>query len=304
MGLRGIDTIEDLAKVKQVVVEAVRRDGVAVLNAEDKLVAEMAAATEGEVIYFSCDPKHKVVTAHLAAGGRCVLSNGTSIILASGTDESEWVDLVGLDRVGFTRGGHLSFQVQNALAAVGAAWALNVNPALISRALSTFVTDASTAPGRFNIMEVNGIEVILDYAHNPAAMSALAQAVSSLEPKRTVILLTLPGDRRNDDMAKTVSATTRFANHYVLYEPKYRRGRRPMEIPNVMAENLPLGTRFDSASDFAQGLRMAWEQIGPGERLVIIPESVDEALEALRQLEFEAADAEECRQQVLAEGVA
>ncbi len=125
LGLDGIDTVEDLARVKQVVIENVHKDGAAVLNADDPLVAEMAAASDAPVVYFSRDPGNHIVTTHLARGGRCVLVVGERIVLATGDAR---VDLVELRRLGFTAGGHIPFQVQNTLAAVAATWAGGSTP--------------------------------------------------------------------------------------------------------------------------------------------------------------------------------
>jgi cyanophycin synthetase len=283
LGLRGIRTIEDLARVKQVVVEAVSRDGVAVLNADDGRVAEMAAATDGEVIYFSLNPDNPVVRSHLAQGGRCVLSDGNSIVLARGSDERS--ELIELQRLQFAMGGALNFQVQNALAATAAGWGLDLNPALMARALSTFRVDATVTPGRFNIFDIRGIQVIVDYAHNPAAMAAFGDAVNTLGKKRTYLMLSLPGDRRDEGLQKTVNATLRFATDWVFYDGKYRRGRQVMEMPNLLKSKLPPHARATTVTGFQEGLDWVWSRIRPDERLVIIAETVDEALNAVRALE-------------------
>src|SRR5215217_5820034 len=153
LGLRGIDTVEDLTRVKQVVIENVHKDGAAVLNADDPLVAEMAAATDARVVYFSTNPHNPVHDAHISQGGSCVYVENGAIMLAKNGQRDE---LVSLDRVPFTLGGKVRFQVQNALAAVAAAWSAGLNPAMIVRALTTFVTDDATVPGRFNVSDIGG----------------------------------------------------------------------------------------------------------------------------------------------------
>ncbi|HLM46728.1 MAG TPA: cyanophycin synthetase, partial [Myxococcaceae bacterium] len=148
LGQGGIDTLEQLARVKQVVIESVAKDGAAVLNADDPLVAEMAAAAKGRVVYFARSPENSVLQAHLAQGGSGVfVDNGAIVTVREGRRQV----LIELERVGFTAGGALRFQVENALAATAAAWAAGLNPALIVRALTTFRTDMKTTPGRFNL---------------------------------------------------------------------------------------------------------------------------------------------------------
>ena len=287
LGLRGINTVEDLARVKQVVVEAVRKDGAAVLNADDPLVAEMAAACSGDVIYFSANPKNHVVAAHLAEGGRCVTPLDSMIVLRHGTEE---IELVELDRVAFTAGGKIRFQVLNALAATAAAWAAGLNPAMIARALATFTSDGGTVPGRFNIVERDGVEVIVDYAHNPAAIRALGEAIAVLGQRRTVVLITLPGDRRDDDLRATMAETQAFADEYVLYETIDRRGRALGDIPRFLHEALPPDAVCDFALDQAEAIRKGWQRVEPGDRLILIADLVDEALQAVGAApeEFEA----------------
>ncbi|HEX6289627.1 MAG TPA: cyanophycin synthetase [Herpetosiphonaceae bacterium] len=289
LGLGGINTIEELARVKQVVVEAVRNDGAAVLNADDPLVAEMAAATDAEVIYFSANPQQHVVAAHLAEGGRAVFVDQQTIVLATG---AERIELMELERVAFTAGGAICFQVQNALAATAAAWAAGLNPALIARALSTFTTDSGMVPGRFNISDVHGVQVIMDYGHNPAAIRALGAAVTALGQRKTVLALALPGDRRDEDILASVEATLPFTDHYVLYELRDRRGRAEREVLELMHSHLPADAVCTIAADQQEALLVAWQQLQPGDRLVFIIDEVETALPLIQSLaESVAADA-------------
>jgi cyanophycin synthetase len=281
LGLGGITTLEELARVKQVVVEAVRRDGAAVLNADDPLVAEMAAATDSEVIYFSTKPQQPIVAAHLANGGRCVLAEQGAIVLAQGASR---VELIELERVAFTFGGAISFQVQNALAATAAGWAAGLNPALIARALTTFAADEQMAPGRFNRLEVGGVDVILDYGHNTAALVALAEAVQSLEPRHTVLVIGLPGDRRDEDLIATIEATHAFAKEYVVFDLRHLRGRAPREVPHLLCEHISAERPCVFASNQREGIARGWQRVAPGDRLVVIVDEVEDGIEQIHSL--------------------
>jgi cyanophycin synthetase len=281
MGLGGINTLEELARVKQVVVEAVRRDGAAVLNADDPLVAEMAAATDSDVVYFSTSPRQHVVAAHLAEGGRSVVIEDGAIVLAEGASR---VELIDLERVAFTRAGAIGFQVQNALAASAAAWAAGLNPAMIARALTTFAADEQMVPGRFNTVEIAGVEIILDYGHNTAAVAALAQAVTALGRRRTVLVAGLPGDRRDADLRATIAATLPFANEYVLYDLADLRGRAPRELPTMLSEYLPADRPCAFASNQSEGIARGWQRVVPGDRLVVIVDEVEAAIAQIQRL--------------------
>lgn len=292
LGIGGVDTLDDLVKVKQVVVENASKDGAAVLNADDALVAEMAAATDAPVVYFATSPHNHIVSAHLTAGGRAVVVDRGVIVLAAGDD---WVDLVELERVPFTAGGRIAFQVQNALAATAAAWASGLNPAFIVRALTTFTTDHATVPGRFNVSDLSGVQVILDYGHNVAALRALGEAVGTLPRRRTVLMIGLPGDRRDDDLHATIEATLPWVDEYVLYDQEHdRRGRAPGEVPLLLQKRVPAQVPSHVAANQAEGMAVAWQHVAPGDRLVVIPAIVDGALEQLQITAATIGDDEIC----------
>jgi len=281
LGMGGVNTLEDLAQVKQVVIEAVDKEGAAVLNAEDPLVAEMAASTDARVVYFSTDPHNHIIAAHLAENGWCVYIEDNHIVLATGEAQ---VELVELDRVAFTQGGTIRFQVQNALAATAAAWAAGVNPAMIVRALTTFKTDTTMTPGRFNLTEISGVQIILDYGHNVAAIQALGEAVKALGARKTVMVIGLPGDRRDADILATVDATLPFINEYVFHDLQDRRERAENEVPQLMQSRLPAGVPSHIVQDQYDAIMYAWRHIRPGQRLIVIADVVDETIPILNSL--------------------
>ena len=282
LGQDGVETLDDLASVKQVVVEAVSRTGSVVLNAEDRVVAQMAAATDARVVYFSTDPNNHVLRAHLAEeAGWGVFVENDMIVLAEGTRR---IELVELARIPFTYEGKIRFQVMNALAATAAAWAAGLNPAMIVRALTTFVTDVQSAPGRFNIMDFNGIEVIVDYGHNVGALEALGEAVRALPPRRTVISFTLPGNRRDEDIQASTLATASFVDAYVIYDSEDRRGRAVNEMTELIDRHIPADIPREIVSGQRASILRAWQLLKPGDRLLVICDEVPPALAILNEL--------------------
>jgi cyanophycin synthetase len=281
LGIGGITTLEELAQVKQVVVEVARKDGAAVLNADDPLVAEMAAVTDAPVIYFSERPQQHIVAAHLTNGGRCVTVDNGVIVLAQADERT---NLIELSRVPFTHQGTIGFQVQNALAAVAAAWAAGLNPAIIARALTTFATDERLVPGRFNMLDVAGVQVILDYGHNVGALQAIGKACSNLGQRRTVLVMGLPGDRRDDDLYATLDATLTFVDEYILYDLDDLRGRKPRELPQMLIQRLAEKRPSTIAARQHEGILRGWQHVKPGDRLVVIVDEVDEAIEQVQAL--------------------
>jgi cyanophycin synthetase len=172
----------------------------------------------------------------------------------------------------------------NALAATAAAWAAGLNPAMIVRALTTFKTDIATAPGRFNIFELAGVQVIVDYGHNVAALEALGKAVQALESRHTVMAFTLPGDRRDEDLIESTTATIAYVDEYVIYDSEDLRGRAPDEVARLIACHLPPDVPRELSTGQRNGIWQAWQRVQPGDRLIIICDEVGEAVEVLHTL--------------------
>ena len=215
LGLRGIDTVEQLADVKAVVVEAVPRDGHAVLNADDPLVREMRRRCSGQVVWFSMEEPgsetREMIEAHCRRGGKALVLNpsdrGEMIVVKHGRREMQlaWTHLLPA-----TFKGRARMNVQNSLAAAAAAFAAGAPLHDIRQGLRTFSTNYYLSPGRLNEVEVNGVNVIVDYCHNAPGMRALGDFVDRVgetltstselgKPSRIGVIATA-GDRRDQDM--------------------------------------------------------------------------------------------------------
>jgi cyanophycin synthetase len=193
IGLNFIESAEDVAAIKSVVARNVSTTGVAVLNANDPLCVAMADDCPGAVTFFGDDAHHPVIAAHRAKGQRVVFVDGDAIIAAQGN--AIW--RFALADIPLTRGGRIGFQIANAMAAIAAAWALKMDWAVLRRGLASFVSDAGSAPGRFNVFEWRGATIIADYGHNPDAIQALVDAVAALPAERRSVVIsgdTLPSE--------------------------------------------------------------------------------------------------------------
>jgi cyanophycin synthetase len=149
LGLNFISTVDTLALVKRVIVQNVSPNGYAVLNASDPHVAPMAQVCPGSVIFFSHDRHQPILNTHRAQGKRVVFLDGDHIVCSEGGVEQR----IALKGIPLTRNGTIAFQVENAMASIAAAWALKIDWKTIEAGLSTFVNDAATAPGRFNVFD-------------------------------------------------------------------------------------------------------------------------------------------------------
>jgi cyanophycin synthetase len=237
LGLGGITSLRQLAAVKQVVVEAVPRDGVAVLNADDPLVTAMARHCSGSVVYFSMSEDNETIRRQSSRGRRSVTiergRNGEMIVLRQGRKSMPlaWTHLLPA-----TFEGRARMNVQNALAATAAAWAAGAHLHDIRQGLRTFTTSYFMAPGRLNLFELDGYRVIVDYAHNPPALQALGDFVESLaQPSpggsrplvtgRRIAVVATAGDRRDDDIVELGRVAAAHFDTIVIREDENNRGR-------------------------------------------------------------------------------
>ncbi len=239
LGLKGIDTLSQLAKVKRVVVE-VAKDA-AVLNADDPECLKMAEHTRAKaLIYVTMDHRHALVREHIRAGGKALVleegMNGQMITLYDGPTH---LPLLWTHLIPATLEGRALHNVQNAMFAAAVAYSLGVKADDIRHGLRTFDTSYFQAPGRLNVFHEHPFRVILDYGHNPAAVQAMVDLVERLEPKgRRIVVLAAPGDRRDEDIRAIATICAGHFDHYICRRDDNPRGRGPDEVPRMMADAL------------------------------------------------------------------
>ena len=195
LGIGDIDTVEQLAKLKSVLVESVMPKGYAVLNADDPLVSQMAQRVKAQIAYFSMNPDNELVAKHTAAGGlAAIYENGYLSIL-----KGDWtLRIEQAVNVPLTMGGRAPFMIANALAACLAAFAQGFKIEDIRSALSSFQASVGQTPGRMNLFNLGNYHALLDYAHNPHSYKALGSFVLNW-PGQRIGVVGAPGDRRDED---------------------------------------------------------------------------------------------------------
>ncbi|ODS70902.1 MAG: cyanophycin synthetase [Acidovorax sp. SCN 68-22] len=277
LGLNFITTVEDLAVLKRVIVQNVAPEGYAVLNAADPIVAAMAPACPGKIIFFAADRHHPVMATHRAQGNRSVYVDGDSVVAAEGS----WREAIHLRDVPITRNGKIGFQVENVMASVAAAWGAGLSWETIRRGLSGFVNDSDNAPGRFNLMDYRGATVIADYGHNPDAMRALVGAVDALPAKRRSVVISGAGDRRDEDIrAQTVILGAAF-DDVLLYQDAAQRGRADGEVMRLLREGLAGASRTRHVEEIRgefTAIDAALARLAPGDLCLVLVDQVEEAL--------------------------
>lgn len=277
LGLNYISTVEDLAVVKRVIVENVAPQGMAVLNALDPMVVKMADSCPGSITFFATDRNHPVIALHRAKNLPVVVRDGDDIVAEHNGQEMR----IALSSIPLTQNGRLQFQVENAMAAIGAAWALGLSWDTIHAGLATFVNDAATAPGRFNQFQYRGATVIADYGHNPDAIVALVQAIDNMPANRRLVVISGAGDRRDIDISRQTEILGDAFDDVVLYEDQCQRGRADGEVLALLRSGLAQARRT-KAIDEIQGefvaIDTALARLAPGDLCLILIDQVEEAL--------------------------
>ena len=281
LGINGIETPERLAWVKRTVTDSVAAWGSGVFNAADPLVVEMARHCPGSVVFFA-NESNDVIADHRARGGKAVFARGGAVVLAEGAAERP---LIPTARVPLTFGGRIGFQVENALAASAACWALNVPDETIVAALSTFSSDEKTTPGRFNVMHHGGATIIVDYGHNPSALLALGDALAQLPHERRLIIFTVAGDRRDVDIVRQGQIVGDLFDVVLLYEDGCVRGRQDGEVTALVRRGLEQGTRVSSTYETRGEMAIvthALRELKPGDLLVVQADDIDRTIASIK----------------------
>lgn len=282
LGLSYITTVEDLAVVKRVIVQNVAPQGMAVLNAADPMVVNMADSSAGEITFFAADPNLPVMAGHRAKNKRVVYIDNACIVAAQGTEEIR----IPLAEIPLTRNGSIGFQVENAMAATAAAWALGIDWTLIRQGLASFVNNAATAPGRFNVFDYKGATLIADYGHNPDAILALVSAIDAMPAKRRSVVISGAGDRRDEDIRQQTQILGDAFDEVVLYQDQCQRGRADGEVVALLREGLKSAKRMAWSTEI-QGeflaIDTALARLQPGDLCLILVDQVEEALGHIEQ---------------------
>jgi cyanophycin synthetase len=280
LGLKGVETLEDMAEVKRIVVEVATGD--AVLNADDALCLKMAEHTKARhITYVTMNAGHPLVREHVKMGGRAVvLEQGLAGQMITLYDNKAHIPLIWTHLIPATLEGKAVHNVQNALFAAAIAYGMGKGLEDIRHGLRTFNTTFYQAPGRMNVFDEHPFRVILDYGHNPAAIEAMTRLVGQLEPEgRKIVVFTLPGDRRNEDITEAARIVAGRFDHYICRRDDNPRGRGVDEVPQLLRAGLIANGVAESAIEVIPNeiaaVDRALEMGAPGDLLLIFGDQIN-----------------------------
>ena len=289
LGLKGVHTIEQLAKAKGVIPETVLPDGYAILNADDDLVYDMRKNIESHLALFSMDENNPHILAMQKLDGLCAIYENGYVTICKG----EWkMRVMKAINIPLTYGGRAKFMIQNVLPAVLAAYVRGFTLNDIKIGLETFIPSPSQTPGRLNLFEFKDFTILLDYAHNPAGMTALKQFTDNIEATKKVAIIAGIGDRRVQDNNEMGSIAATMADEIIIRQDKRLRGKTEAELIKMLDDGIKMQdpnkktTIIPSERD---AILHAVKTAEKGSLIILCSDVVPDALELVKKLKEEEA---------------
>ena len=282
LGLMGIDTIEQLAKVKGVVPETVwAPEGYAILNAEDALVYNMKKALECNVALFSLDENNEHIKEHAEKNGISAVAENGYVTIMKGTWKIR-VDKIA--NIPLTFGGKAMFNVANVLPAVLAAYLRGFDIEDIRSALQTFIPSPATTPGRMNMFQFKNFQLLCDYAHNAAGLRAISKFVEKIDAHPKVGIIAGVGDRRDEDTIELGEVAAKTFDEIIVRQDRNLRGRTEQEIIDLLMKgihNVDANKNVTVIPKEPEAIDHAFQHAKPGSFIIICSDVVPDALDQI-----------------------
>lgn len=288
LGLDGIDTLEDMAFVKSLVVEAIKPHGYAVLNAEDGLSEYISERVRCNIIYFSKTLKNNLLASHLKSGGTGVYIKEGILIVQQGKNIHP---VINIKDIPITFEGRLECNIENALAAAAGLYALSIPVNAIAHGLASFRADIFLNPGRFNLFDMGNFSVLVDYGHNPAGYKAVIDFALKLSARRLVGVIGMPGDRLDRTVRDVGSMCAGAMRKIYIKEDSDLRGRDPGEVAGLLCEGALAGGAIRENLHIilreTKALETAILNALPEDLIVVFYEELEPILEIINNLKVE-----------------
>jgi cyanophycin synthetase len=282
LGIGDIDTIEQMAKVKAVVAEAVHPDGYAVLNADDPLVSAMAKNVKAKVAYFSMNPSNPIIEEHLRRDGMAAIYENGYLALCEG----KWtIRIEKAENIPVTMKGMAPFMIANALAACLAAFVNGTDIEIIRQGVRTFNLSTEQTPGRMNLFEMEDYSVLIDYAHNPAGYEAVGGFVKNWRGDRLGVVGG-PGDRRDEDLILLGKIAAQIFDYIIVKEDDDTRGRERGEVADLIVKGIleeNAQVHHDVILNEVEAIETGLKKVNKDGLVVIFPESVSRSISLIEK---------------------
>ncbi|MEO7120828.1 MAG: cyanophycin synthetase [Ginsengibacter sp.] len=293
LGLGGIETLEQMAKLKQVLPETVFPQGFAILNADDDLVYAMKKDLDCNVALFSMDENNKRIKQHCGRGGIAAVYENDFVTIMKGN----WkIRVEKVTEIPITFEGKATHNIMNTLPAILACYLFrNIKVEDIRQALHTFIPSVTQTPGRLNLFEFKNFKFLADFAHNPAGLNLLCDFVNRLDSTYKVGIISGTGDRRDDDIREIGRISAKNFDEIIIRQDRHLRGRTAEDIINLLVE----GINETKSKEIPviilpkerEAIQYAYDNVRPGAIVTIMCDVISDALDYIKKLK-EAEDKE------------
>jgi cyanophycin synthetase len=281
LGLSDIHSLDDLARVKSVVINSVKKDGWAVLNADNKHCVDIGKKADCNVAYFSRNENNPVIVAHCKKGGiACVCENGYITI-----QKGDWkIRVQRTIMIPLTFGGTVAFMIDNVMAATLATFLHGFKTEDIKMSLGSFIPSAAQTPGRMNIFEFKEFRFMIDFAHNPDGYNGIKQFLSHVDSPLKIGIIAGTGDRRDEDIRELGKIAAEMFDYIILRQEKHLRGRTEENILDLLKEGIALGgnTQYEIIPKEIDAIKHAMSLAKPGAFITALSDVISNAIETVQ----------------------
>ncbi len=285
LGLNDIHTLDDLTRVKEVVVNSVKKSGWAVINADNEYCVQIAKRANCNVVYFSMDENNPIIVKQSSDSNiSCVYENGYITI-----KKGDWkIRVQKAAQIPLTFGGTVGFMIQNVLAATLAAFVWGFRTEDIKTSLETFIPSAAQTPGRMNIFNFKEFKIMVDFAHNPDGFNGIKQYLKTIDSLQKIGLIAGTGDRRDEDIREIGRIAAEMFDHVIFRQENHLRGRKKEELLRLMEEGFlsaGLNKTYEIADKGLDVFQHAIRMAKPGAFIVALSDVVDNAIDVVHRFQ-------------------
>jgi len=278
LGISDIHTLTDLARVKAVVIRAVKRTGWAVLNADNQHCVKIAADADCNISFFSMDESNPVIVEHCKKGGIAAVYENGYITIKKG----DWkIRVEKVTHIPLTFGGSVDFMIQNVLAATLATFLWGYKIEDIRMSLETFIPSAAQTPGRMNTFRFKEFKILVDFAHNPAGFKGIKTYLKSIDATEHIGVISATGDRRDSDILETARTAAEMFDKIIICQEKYLRGRKQQELIDLLLQGIrEVKPEMDVIinNNGEEALKYIIATARPGSFITILSNTIDDAI--------------------------
>lgn len=289
MGISDVHTLDDLARVKSVVIDTVKKDGWGITNADNEYCVKVGEAAQCNMAYFTMDENNPVVVEHCRKGGTAAILENGYITVKKG----DWkIRISKVNHIPITFNGTVNFMIQNALAAslAGFVWGFKIED--IRTSLETFIPSPAHTPGRMNMFHFKNYKILVDHAHNPDGLKGVREFLKTMEADYFTGVISGTGDRRDDDIREMGRIAATMFDEVVICQEKYLRGRTYEEMVNLLTEGLleiNPGISYKVIGNSREALKYLLDNAKPGSFITIVSDSIKDSVTTIQKLQDEEA---------------